>query len=542
MGKVLNVQENLVALPRRTAISLSSLVGLVLSQIDPILQRVAASVGLSRFASSRFTPEGVRAFNRVIISIWIIIMVTFMSLLHYESSVLDIIADVEIPILGSQEQDISLVYPPIGNKFYPRVADYNLYSKYRPRTPLLIPFTRNNTMIKQTVISYIAAGWPRADIVIVDNSGTMDANSRGQLSRDNPFYLDYDLYRKRYGITLIQTPTLMSFAQLQNFMLRISLARNWPYFFWSHMDIAVLSAEEATPYKSFYHRVIDVLDSSGVDQWEITARQGQNAATQPSIDRKEIFSGHFDRILHKEPDLQKKSKREIRSKPKWGVKLFAYDYLTLVNVEAWRDIGAWDTFIPYYATDCDAYERLKMAGYTVEEVSVGHVFDIADVITSPEERFFPAPNQQVRDKWGVGPAGSEPDGGKVNSWRYKWLKSELTELMDRKATNKAGRNYWQKGGRDVRKMGKGGKPRRGKMEPWTYDPRGFSEAWWGMADAGRGMYIKKWGTMDCDLRGAGKTLDDIWLLEYVEKGSEVRKVREKQEEEYKAKLDETYIR
>jgi hypothetical protein len=32
-------------------------------------------------------------------------------------------------------------------------------------------------MLQQTVLSYIAGGWPQGDSIIVDNSGTLDANS-----------------------------------------------------------------------------------------------------------------------------------------------------------------------------------------------------------------------------------------------------------------------------------------------------------------------------------------------------------------------------
>jgi hypothetical protein len=542
MGRVLNVQDNLVSLPGKTFGTLGAVFAFVLSQLDLLVQRVAAIVGLTRFGSTKYTNDGVRVFNRVIIATWALLLCGFMSMMHYES----IVQEAEVPILGSIEQDISLIYPPIGTKFYPQVAYYNIPPRYRPRTPLLIPFTRNNTLMKQTILSYVSSGWPRADIIIVDNSGTMDANPRRLLSRGNPFYLDYDIYRRRYGISIIQTPTLLNFAQLQNFMLRLAISRDWPYFFWSHMDVAVLGAEEVQPYKSFYHRVLDVLDASGMDQWEIKARRAQLDGV-PSHDRKEIFSGWFDRVQRKEPELQTKkkrslSKRELREKPRWGIKLFAYDYLTLVNVDAWRDVGPWDPFIPYYATDCDAYERLKMAGYQVEEVQVGHVFDIADAIKDPEQRFFPPPNQQDRNRWGIGPSGEEPLGGRLNSWRYKWLKSELSEMVDRKTNNPDGRNYWQSGGDDERKPGKDGRPKRKNMEAWTYDPKGFQAAWWNAADAGRSTYIKKWGTMDCDLRGAGKTLDDIWLLEYAEEGSEAYKLRDEQQQHWLAKLEEHPIR
>jgi hypothetical protein len=48
--------------------------------------------------------------------------------------------------------------------------------------------------------------------------------------------------------------------------------------------------------------------------------------------------------------------------------------------------------------------------------------------------------------------------------------------------------------------------------------------------------------MDCDLRGAGKTLDDTWLLEYAEEGSEAYKLRDEQQQHWLAKLEEHPIR
>jgi hypothetical protein len=316
------------------------------------------------------------------------------------------------------------------------------------------------------------------------------------------------------------------------------------------MDIAVLSAEEITPYKSFYHRVLDVLDASNIDQWSITSRKDDEPNVAPRNKRRGIFTGSFDRGQRADQKLQTK-KRSVQKrtlevdKPRWAVKLFAYDYLTLVNVDAWREIGQWDVFIPYYTTDCDAYERLKFAGYATEEVQVGHVFDIADTMENPEERFFPSPNQRDRNRWGIGPSGEEPAGGALNSWRYQWLKAELDELADRKIKNPDGRNSWQSkaGGKDDRGApDKDGKPKRKKSEPWSYDPRSFQAAWWATADAGREMYVKKWGTLDCDLGGAGKTLDDMFLQEYVAEESETWNVRMKGMEHYMGILKESPIR
>ena len=87
----------------------------------------------------------------------------------------------------------------------------------------------------------------------------MDANPLAILTSKNPFFLDYDLFRLRFGVSILQTPTLLSFAQLINFYLRISIAYGWRYLFWSHIDVAILSNKKAEPYKSFYGRVLDVL-------------------------------------------------------------------------------------------------------------------------------------------------------------------------------------------------------------------------------------------------------------------------------------------
>ena len=170
------------------------------------------------------------------------------------------------PLLGANEDPTKLWFPPEGSDFQPHVASYNAppSTKLRCQTPLFVAFTRNSEMLRQTILSYIAAGWPREDIIVVDNSGTLDANNEDLLSHNNPFFLDYKLFRSRYGVSILQTPTLLSFAQLMNFYLRISIAKRWQFFFWSHMDIVVLSDEDSQPYKSFYQRVQDILYDAGM--------------------------------------------------------------------------------------------------------------------------------------------------------------------------------------------------------------------------------------------------------------------------------------
>jgi hypothetical protein len=352
-------------------------------------------------------------------------------------------------LLGDSEDPTRLWYPPYfdGSAPQPLPLKQNEVPRRgkRAKTPLLIPFTRNNDMLQQTVLSYIAAGWPREDIIIVDNSGTMDANDRGLLSRDNPFYLDYKTLRTRYGVSILQTPTLLSFSQLQNYFLRISMSYNWRYFFWSHMDVVSLSDEEAEPYKSFYNRVIDILNDLGLSSLDATYT----------------------------------SSSEI-----WALKYFAYDRLTLINVAPWRKIGQWDTFIPFYGSDCDVYSRLAMNGFSKDDVSAGHLFDMPGVIEDAEMKFFPNMNHQS-------------EMTQLNSPRYQALLAELRKLQDDKPEDS--RNKWQ------------GSSMGGKGEPWTYDPEGFQKMWRDTATFGRELYKKKWGTEECRLDEHGRRLSDAFL-------------------------------
>jgi hypothetical protein len=371
----------------------------------------------------------------------------------------------------------------------------------------------------------------------------MDANNKRTLTPTNPFFLDYDLFRRRYGVAILQTPTLLNFAQLQNFLLRTAVARDWPFYFWSHMDIAVLSAEDIQPYKSFYHRVLDVLDTTGLDQYSTTP-------PEPAISDEELNEGYDHESAPKPPDVltggfeqfmkalpkvpAMKLRKRWRKRRKWAIKFFDFDNLALVNVEAWRRIGPWDVFIPYYNTDCDAYARIILNGYRKDEVQAGYIFDIAGVLEDPEIRFFPADSEQDRVKWGVSPDGPEPVGGELDSQRFQWLKSELQEMMDQKNSNEMGRNTWQGASTE-------GRPRK-LPEPWSYDPKAFQTAWWAMADYGRAMYIKKWGTLECDLPAANKTLKDSWLSEYLREGTDTYKKRVEEEDYWNAVLNEGAIR
>lgn len=205
------------------------------------------------------------------------------------------------------------------------------------------------------------------------------------------------------------------------------------------MDVVVLSDESVVPYKSFHARVLEILAELGVH----------------------------------DPDMS-----TARLSNDWALKYFTYDWLTLMNVESWRTIGAWDPFIPYYTSDCDAYSRLAMHGFTKGDVRAGLIFDVASILHKPDARFFPA-----------------NEGEFINSARFQSLRADLEKMMSSKSSGH--RNEWQAGRGDG-----------GKGEVWTYDPKGFQQMWWDTANFGRDLYDKKWKSRECRLDEAGFTLRD----------------------------------
>jgi len=110
-------------------------------------------------------------------------------------------------------------------------------------TPLLIGFTRNWRVLQQVVVSYITSGWPAEDIYVVENTGVMDANARGLLSLQNPFFLNHTRL-EMLGVNVLVTPTLFTFAQLQNYYLWTATEKGWATYFWSHMDVVAVSLED----------------------------------------------------------------------------------------------------------------------------------------------------------------------------------------------------------------------------------------------------------------------------------------------------------
>ncbi|KAI1410062.1 hypothetical protein F5Y13DRAFT_168960 [Hypoxylon sp. FL1857] len=386
-------------------------------------------------------------------------------------------------------------FAPIGDHFPwlthsespPPVPENNLppHPHVDEATPLLIGFTRNWPLLLQCVSSYIAAGWPPEDIYVVENTGTFHANRNQQLDLQNPFFLNHTALGI-LGVKVVSTPTLLSFSQLQNFFLHLALERDWPFFWWSHMDVLVLSDEDVKkndrdhdwdhdPYATIYERCVGLL-----------------------------------RYLNG-PDM-----------PPWATHFFAFDHLALVNRDAYLEVGAWDTQIPYYSSDCDMYLRLHWAGYWQPQSEAGLIFDVASVLDDIAA-LFRVPGSHATFKGdpvyvGASDGSSEDERAhheadlKREKDMYPWVEKEgetfahLVEVAGRMQDLKwvdegLRRNEWQS-----RQTG-------GQTDPFYRDSEGFAAGLETLVDAGRRVFADKWGHRGCDLLAMGIEGKDAWRLE-----------------------------
>ncbi|KAI6086626.1 hypothetical protein F4821DRAFT_126860 [Hypoxylon rubiginosum] len=378
-------------------------------------------------------------------------------------------------------------FPALATSNPPPIPSYNVAEKdvwrkhgLEVAPPLIIGFTRSWPMLLQAVVSYITAGWPAEQIYVVENTGMQMANARGQLSLQHPWYLSHSALR-RLGVNIVQTPVLLSFAQLQNFYLSMSYAHDWPYYFWSHMDVLALGHE------------------NGFEG--LTARAGE--------------PGYKSLYILALEELE----RTLDSGERWGLRFFAYDHLTLQNPKAIEDIGGWDTLIPYYMTDCDTYTRLHMRNWTQKDANCGVITDTSVALDDllalyrdpsikpdfrdpnpppppppPEEKKEGEEKTEKRNVATVARELADP----IEYWKV--LLATADRMFHYKHGDR-GRNTWQSG------------QHGGKGEPFYYDSAGFSEALGVLTEAGKEVFRRKWGHGNCDLiGGGGLKFEDQWQV------------------------------
>ena len=370
--------------------------------------------------------------------------------------------------------------PPIPPWNVPRKNLHKQYGiDYKP--PLLIGFSRSWPLLLQTVVSYITAGWPADQITVVENTGVHGANAEGRLTLQNPYFLNHTQLAA-LGVNVVRTPVLMSFAQLQNFYMHLAQENNWPYYFWSHMDVLVLSYEDGNE-----------MTGPALSASENTAHPG-------------AYRTVYELCLAQ-------MRRAVRSDERWAVRFFAYDHLALVNRAAYEDVGGWDTLIPYYMTDCDMHNRLMMKGWKLQDGHAGIVSDVGSTLENllalyrdpsiPVKYVDPNPGPPPEHEGSKkSRRRTEPDAAEEESALEYWrtLKSVAEKMAGMKQEGE--RNTWQGG------------QRGGQGEPYHYNARGIGEGIEVLTEAGREVYRRKWGHQDCDLLGATDLkIGDQWLVE-----------------------------
>ncbi|KXJ87895.1 hypothetical protein Micbo1qcDRAFT_124055 [Microdochium bolleyi] len=404
-----------------------------------------------------------------------------------------------------------------GNKTFD-IPDYNKPKKdlwkqhgLEVAPPLLIGFTRSWPILIQAVVGYITAGWPPELIYVVENTGVQQANARGQLTLQNPFFLNHTTLAS-LGVKIVTTPALLSFAQLQNFYLSLTYQHGWPYYFWSHMDALALSHEDG------------LADSSPK-----ATEEGYKSMYTLAIEE-------LGRTMAAEKDWRAQ---------RWATRFFAYDLLTLMNPRAVEDVGGWDSLIPYYYTDCDFYNGLWMRGWANKDVNVGVVSDVSTALDDLRvlyrvpgvEPTWTDPNPPPPGKVGrrsgsrhwegvrrgdenpefvdmedeeedeaIGQAKRENDSAAMYPFEYwRRLRDASKEMMSYKQASHnvraRGRNTWQ--------LGQHG----GHGEPFFYDVMGVTEGIDVMIETGEEVYRRKWAKTDCHLiDGGGLRFDDQWRV------------------------------
>ena len=205
-------------------------------------------------------------------------------------------------------------------------------------------------------------------------------------------------------------------------------------------------------------------------------------------------------------------------KKPWAARFFAYDRLALVNRAAYESIGGFDTAIPYYHSDCDMHDRLKMYGFEYngpEDVEAGNVFDVAHSLddllvlyrkkdtVEPSFTLEPEPDHKEEEKrsddsiFRRGWISDTP--GSAAFMKLKEVAQNMTEYKN--SLGGGGRNIWQ----DRQKGGQG--------EPYYRDPEGFETGVQMAMEMGRNVYAEKWGHRDCGLLEVGRKKGDEWRVE-----------------------------
>eukprot|EP00041_Stephanoeca_diplocostata_P038125 m.1478935 g.1478935 ORF g.1478935 m.1478935 type:complete len:377 (-) comp25166_c0_seq4:4980-6110(-) len=186
----------------------------------------------------------------------------------------------------------------------PKISDKWLNETLDPEQKkwrLMILFQHNLPMLEQAVASYRRASKIMAPrIIVIDNSLNKAASRSSRLV-------------KSVVQEIIDTPRLLNFPELHNFMANIAVSRRFEFFFWAHADDYVLP--------------ITADGDLGVD----------------------VLTCMYE---------------QISAVPNWGLLLFAYDHLAAYRTQTMAQVP-WDPNVFQYGSDCDVYGRIRDSGYII---------------------------------------------------------------------------------------------------------------------------------------------------------------------------------
>ena len=235
------------------------------------------------------------------------------------------------------------------------------------------------------ILKQAVEGFERASDIMVPNMIIVDNSKTKEASKS--------IWLVERVAEVIETPEQLNFPQLHNFMASIALRKRLEFYFWAHADNYVLPLN---PARDMGKDAIDCL------------------------------------------------REQIAKSPDWGMTLFAYDHLAAYRTQALVQVP-WDPHVFQYGSECDAYGRIRDAGYSSRACKIHHSYDMKRVIG-------------IRD--------SDP---------YELVK----EKLDREAEDKAGRNQWREGSMSEAE------------QAWRQEMKKLS----------REYLAAKWGEVKCKLRG-----------------------------------------
>jgi hypothetical protein len=194
-------------------------------------------------------------------------------------------------------------------------------------------------------------------------------------------------------------------------------------------------------------------------------------------------------------------KRPNGEQGEWAMQLFEYDWLVLNNVKSFIKLGAWDTFVGYYKTDCDMYERFNMTGMETPEKkgSAGRISDVGGTIDL--NLLFRRQIDHANPPKSIEELDLLPEDDRGGpGYDHLWSAIKVVQDLKQHEIEADRRNSWQ-----ARQTG-------GQGEPFYRDLEGFQKALKMSITCGEEIYYEKWGQKECSLRDYGLKLTDAWQV------------------------------